>query len=95
MDFNNLFFPAPKPTYNYSTFLPYFSQNDEGLLSVPKVNSSSHIPCLLIRYRDKIAIKQHKILLFFHGNAEDLGHCEAMLRKITKLFHVSVDTPIT
>jgi len=79
MDFNNLFFPAPKSSYDASSF-PH--DKGGGLLWVPGLKR--RVPCLLIKYP-----RRHKVLLFFHGNAEDVGQSEAMMRKISKVFHVS------
>lgn len=93
MNFNSLFFPAPKKTYSFLTFY-------NEIIYIPKNITKNHktivsyIPCLFIQYKPKNlkgmyntsntaadhqeklweAVKSHKILLYFHGNAEDIGH---------------------
>lgn len=62
----------------------------------------SYIPCLYIPYKIKSlrraftslqeneSNKQsaHKILLYFHGNAEDIGHSYDFLKNLGQKFHV-------
>lgn len=38
-------------------------------------------------YLKKNLIK-HKILIYFHGNAEDIGHSVEILKAISELYHV-------
>jgi hypothetical protein len=77
MEFNNLFFPAPKSA----------KTDVEDLIFVPKKcgNITIEIPCLFIRYSN-----HSKILVYFHGNAEDIGNSEGLLRKMSAMFHVSI-----
>lgn len=36
------------------------------------------------------AYKNHKMLIYFHGNAEDIGHSYDFLNQISDMFHVSI-----
>ena len=63
MELNAILFPAPPPSYENDTF-------PGELIWVPKQNHSDiKIPCLLLRSSQGST----KILLYFHGNAEDIG----------------------
>ena len=64
MDLNSVIFPAPPATYRLETY--------PGLLVwVPNTlkSSSPAIPCLFLQQ----ATGASKLLLYFHGNAEDAG----------------------
>ena len=63
MEINSILFPSPPPSYTKETF-------PDELIWVP---SSSHpstkIPCLLLQSVQGSS----KLLIYFHGNAEDIG----------------------
>lgn len=58
MELNYILFPAPKSSYN---------EDLDGLIWIP--NKDKNIPCTYYEYMEG----SDKILLFFHGNAEDIG----------------------
>lgn len=63
MEINSILFPSPPPSYNVSTF-------PEELIWVPSIDHPKiKIPALLL----KSAQGSSKILIYFHGNAEDIG----------------------
>jgi hypothetical protein len=82
MEINSILFPSPPPSYSPETF-------PEELIWVP---STSHpkikIPCLLL----KSVQGSSKILIYFHGNAEDIGLAYEMtdLIRTSLMIHVLV-----
>ena len=63
MEINSILFPSPPPSYTLSTF-------PEELIWIPsKDHPKIKIPALLL----KSAQGSSKILIYFHGNAEDIG----------------------
>ena len=60
---NNLVFASPKCTYSSESLFKH-------LIYVPALGK--HIPCLFLD-TPKPAGQRGKVLLYFHGNAEDLG----------------------
>eukprot|EP00357_Protocruzia_adherens_P003691 CAMPEP_0115017390 /NCGR_PEP_ID=MMETSP0216-20121206/28091_1 /TAXON_ID=223996 /ORGANISM="Protocruzia adherens, Strain Boccale" /LENGTH=293 /DNA_ID=CAMNT_0002388203 /DNA_START=357 /DNA_END=1238 /DNA_ORIENTATION=- len=74
MELNWILFPAPSSSYLASDF-------DQELRWVPRRNPAkdqTHIPCLYLPYR----LGASKILIYFHGNAEDLGQAYGMMDEI-------------
>ena len=67
MDFNSIIFPAPTDDKGFNVFM----YKDE-LIYIPKQNDQTdfHIPCLL--KKSKVNPFTDKMLIFFHGNAEDI-----------------------
>lgn len=65
MQFNRLVFPAPVCSYTTEKLF-------KDLVYIPKKthskNEAESIPCVYLPYD-----RETKILLFFHGNAEDVG----------------------
>lgn len=86
MELNALLFPAPPPSYEREEF-------EKELIWVPK-NDMSHnaIPCLLLQCEEGSS----KLLLYFHGNAEDLGLTLDMMdlfRTILKIHVMAMEYP--
>lgn len=79
MGINNFLFPAPPPTYSISEF-------GEELIWVPKLAEPISIPCLLLRSEEPC----NKILIFFHGNAEDLKLSYELTDLFRTVLHINV-----
>jgi len=81
MQFNSLVFPSP--TCSYTTERLF-----KDLVYIPKYDSlgfhNESIPCLYLPNE-----KDSKVLLFFHGNAEDLGIAYEILLEIKTCLKVS------
>ena len=78
---NSLIFPAPYPSYS--------SQKHMGeLIYVPRVliQRDEYVPCLFLPFFGGSS----KIMLFFHGNAEDLGISYEMLDHLRSQLKVNV-----
>lgn len=87
MEFNKIIFPAPPSSYTLDTF-------PNELIWIPRLNPpySPAVPCLFLP-RDRGSAK---LLLYFHGNAEDIGISYELVDHIrgTLLTHViSVEYP--
>ena len=101
MNFDSLVFPAPSPTYTFKEFsnklffVPkYRVINSETRFDLPCIDSNgiSHIPC----YYKLWASGAPKLILFFHGNAEDIGRGEDFVNDLYDefFFHIiSVEYP--
>lgn len=64
MQLNSVVFPAPVCSYSTEKLF-------KDLIYIPKNDRSDceeAVPCLFIPYE-----KEAKVLMFFHGNAEDIG----------------------
>ena len=59
LQLNSIVFPSPKCTYSTESLF-------KNLIYIPAPHG--HIPCLYLQSERK-----SKVLLYFHGNAEDLG----------------------
>lgn len=82
MQLNSVVFPAP--TCSYTTEKLF-----KDLIYIPKTDSKDckeAIPCLFIPYE-----KEAKILMFFHGNAEDIGIAFEILLEIRNCLKVIID----
>jgi len=99
MNFNSLFFPAPPRTYSYLALngeLIYIPKNH---LTKESAATLSYIPCLFIPYKSPSKKKRellpttnelrNKLLIYFHGNAEDLGHSYEFLHDLSLTFKVT------
>jgi pimeloyl-ACP methyl ester carboxylesterase len=86
---DKLVFPAPAPTYNKETFkkhLCWIPWNEA--VSPDKVNDEMYaegIPCMWLP-----APKAAGVILFCHGNAEDLGMCFPFVRHMRDQFKMNV-----
>ena len=103
MEFNSLFFPAPASTYTYTALKNELIYIPKNHMTKESQTGLSYIPCLYIpvkaRYRTKSCLftfdsasktPRHKILLYFHGNAEDIGHSYEFLKDLSSSFRVTV-----
>lgn len=80
MQLNSLVFPAPVCSYSTEKLfkdIVYIPKND-------KSSSIEAIPCLYLPYEHET-----KIMLFFHGNAEDIGIAYEILAEIRNCMKVS------
>ena len=90
MKFKNIVYPSPE-----SSYMP----NNDGLeygqvLFIPKEEDKSdcankYIPSLLLRYEGRFG-GSSKVLLFFHGNAEDCGLAEDLLHHLSDSLEVHI-----
>ena len=87
MELNFILFPAPPPSYTVASlagkllFVPRAPVSSfKSDFSAAKTYGSepSHIPCLFL----KSPTGSSKIILYFHGNAEDVGHSQELLEHI-------------
>ena len=86
MKFRNIVYPAPESSYmpnndglEYGNLL-FIQRNKAESSSIEE--SLSYIPTLLIRYDGRFG-GSTKVLLFFHGNAEDIGLAEDLLHHLS------------
>jgi hypothetical protein len=79
MDLNKILFPSPKSTYT-----PENLYNE--LIYVPREEPNKFIPCLYLPYTKGSC----KILLYFHGNAEDVGLAYELLEHLKNTLKVSI-----
>lgn len=83
MELNNIIFPAPEPHYTADDF-------PDQLFWVPRVNDESgvggSIPCILL----KCIRGSSKVLIYFHGNAEDLSITYELLDHLRSFLLVHV-----
>ena len=76
MQLNYIIFPAPKCSYTTERLL-------KDVVYIPKPDQSV-IPCLYLPYENET-----KLLLFFHGNAEDIGIAFDILTEIRNYLKVN------
>ena len=79
MELNSIIFPAPTPSYT----------QDFALLYIPKAKEQkkygcNYIPCLFLPYIQG----SDKLLIYFHGNAEDVGSAQELLNHIRNTLKV-------
>ena len=95
MNFDGIIFPAPPPSYSFETFsdriffVPRSKiMNSETNFATPSPNSKNiyHIPC----YYNSWPLGASKIILYFHGNAEDLGKAESFLLLLLEQFNCHI-----
>jgi len=77
MQLNSIIFPAPKPSYSTERLF-------KDLVYIPKEDGHS-IPCLYLPYEHET-----KLMLFFHGNAEDIGIAYDILIEIRNYLRISI-----
>lgn len=68
-----LIFPKPEVSYDAS---------DPNLIWIP--NKNNLVPCMFVKYPSET----DKIVLFFHGNAEDLGNSAYFLEPVSRMWRV-------
>ena len=79
MEINSILFPAPPPNYSISEF-------GQDLIWIPKQSENFSIPCLLLQSEEL----SNKILIFFHGNAEDLKSSYELGDLFRTVLHINV-----
>lgn len=101
MELNFVLFPAPPPAYTYSLLAnrlifipraPIINYKSDFTASHDFGDEPKHIPCLML----KSPTGSSKVLLYFHGNAEDIGHTQELLEHLRDSigFHIiSVEYP--
>ena len=99
MKFRNIVYPAPESSYmpnndglEYGNLL-FIQRNKAESSSIEE--PLSYIPTLLIRYDGRFG-GSTKVLLFFHGNAEDIGLAEDLLHHLSdslELHWIGVEYP--
>jgi len=72
-----LCFPSPRPTYTVASF-------PRELIFIPR-SDGFDVPCVFLPFRHA-----RFLVLYFHGNAEDLGSCYPFCSVIRDLFQVHV-----
>lgn len=80
MELNKLLFPSPVPSYNFETF-------PGELIWIPNEKGPNFfIPCLFLPFPRGSS----KLLIYFHGNAEDIGLAYELLDHLraTLMVHV-------
>ncbi len=95
MELNSLFFPAPESSYTYKSlkgklvFIPRapIAKSLSNFKTHADFGFDSHyIPCLYLKH----ASGSSKILVYFHGNAEDVGSSELDMEELGDLLGVHV-----
>ena len=78
MQLNNIVFPAPPCSYSTEKLF-------KDLIYIPKPGTDKAIPCLYLPYE-----QDSKLVLFFHGNAEDIGIAYEILCEIRACMKLSI-----
>lgn len=79
MELNRIIFPAPTASYSTEDY-------PETLIWVPKIPDQLSIPCLFLQYSEGSS----KIMIYFHGNAEDLGLSFDILDTLRSVLHIHI-----
>jgi abhydrolase domain-containing protein 17 len=79
MELNRIIFPAPNQSYNTEDY-------PDSLIWVPKIPDHLSIPCLLLQYPEGSS----KLMIYFHGNAEDLGLSYDILDTLRSVLHIHI-----
>jgi len=81
MELNKLLFPAPRPSYSTNLF-------SGEIIWIPRSKFKMHppIPCLFL----STARGSSKVLIYFHGNAEDLGTSYELLCHLSSALRMHV-----
>lgn len=79
MELNRIIFPAPNQSYNPEDY-------PEHLIWIPKIPDVLSIPCLFLQFAEGSS----KLIIYFHGNAEDLGLSYDILDTLKSVLHVHV-----
>ena len=78
-----LMYPAPSSSYNLDNF--------EGIFIPRKPDFSEIIPCYYTPFVSYLGIRGSKnILLYFHGNAEDVGISSEYLENFRDWFGINI-----
>lgn len=83
-NFNSIIFPKPNP--------PSYNAKHTCLIEIPrppkdhKSKQEGGIPCFFLSCRDPT----DKIMLYFHGNAEDAGYSEYFFSPLTQIWNCHV-----
>jgi hypothetical protein len=88
MKLNSLVFPAPTCSYSTDMLkdeLIYIPKPQENTSMFCKGPTTKHIPCLYLPAYNGST----KVMLYFHGNAEDLGLGYEMVNDIRNTLRVS------
>jgi pimeloyl-ACP methyl ester carboxylesterase len=79
MELNSIIFPAPRQSYNREDY-------PDQLVWVPKIPDQFSIPCLYLEYQEGSS----KVMIYFHGNAEDLGQAFEVLETLRSVLHIHI-----
>lgn len=85
MELNSLIFPAPESSYDEKIY-------EKDLVFIPRIgdrgikSEKDYIPCLFLPYSQGSS----KVLMYFHGNAEDLGQAYQLLNHIRNTLKIHV-----
>lgn len=85
MELNSLIFPAPESSYDERMF-------EKDLIFIPKIGDkgkhvkNEYIPCLYLPYSQG----SNKVMIYFHGNAEDLGQAYQLLNHLRNTLKLHV-----
>jgi pimeloyl-ACP methyl ester carboxylesterase len=94
-NFNSMIFPAPNP--------PFYNEKHPNLIWIPRSKSANskgtsnscsvskdkkltNIPCLFI----PCSHNTEKLMIYFHGNAEDIGVSDSFFRPLTSIWNCHV-----
>ena len=76
---NSIIFPAPLQSYTREDY-------PDNLIWVPKILDSVSIPCFLLQYMEGSS----KLMIYFHGNAEDLGLSYEIIDMLKSVLHIHI-----
>lgn len=79
MELNRIIFPAPCQSYNLEDY-------PDTLIWVPKIPEQLSIPCFFLQYLEGSS----KIMIYFHGNAEDLGLSYEIIDTLRSVLHIHI-----
>jgi len=91
MKFRNIVYPSPESSYmpnndgleyGHVMYIPKNEESKEG-------DKGKYIPSLLLKYEGRYG-GSSKVLLFFHGNAEDVGLAEDLLHHLSESLEVHI-----
>ena len=85
MELNRILFPAPCQSYNTEDY-------PNQIIWVPKIPDILSIPCFYLQHQEGSS----KIMIYFHGNAEDLGLSFEILdtlRSVLRIHVLAVEYP--
>jgi len=104
MELNSLIFPAPSPSYTYKSYPNDMIFIPKDYLSRSEAVAPAYIPCLFIKHSLQMSSQtmlfkinstnknppKNKVLIYFHGNAEDLGHSYDFLKALSDALRVNI-----
>ena len=80
-ELNSLVFASPRCTYSSSSLF-------KTLIYIPAPHGQ--IPCIFLQPHEDVQqrenFQKHKVMLYFHGNAEDLGNTYQYMIQIRQIF---------